>query len=861
MGTHPNRNERRAVTLAALLLGTALGGVALAPPVWAQSAEQTQTYNIPSQPMAQALVQFSRTSGLQIFMDDRIAEGKTSGAVTGALTARSALALILAGSGLDYRFTNDSMVSISSDEAGLNAEGLARDALPLQVIDLSTGAGGYTAASTYEEAASIAYLDDVDIQRSRGVSVGDFLKGQPGVLNGDNRNSGALDVNVRGMQGQGRVPIVIDGSFQESTVYRGYSGVAGRTYLDPDLIGSMSIEKGPSAAADGAGATGGVVRVSTLRPDDIIPEGETRGVRLKLGLTSNTRTPPEDYTVGAGNGDPERFDRPGPLSFGDSKNGSIAIAQKFGDFEVLAAYARRQTGNYFAGENGDGPDNNGLNRFGLGEEVLNTSQDNTSVLLRGIYNWGDGQSIDLSYSSYGSDFGELMPSQIIRSGMGWQSPLSRVDVDTVTAQYRWSPADNPLIDLKADVYFTDNLTHIETGYGFNGIALPFSFASQATQWGVNLSNTSQLDVFGRPMELSYGISGKKELLRPPSNLEDYAPDSPFGRLDEEIRDGWRTQVSAFVAASYEATDKLTLDGSLRFISMEGQDNTPTTYYTDDGSGGLVRAEAKNHQEVKDVAPIISALYELRPGLQIYGKYAEAHRAPSLFEITRGWSAGPNVLSSLESEHAKNKEIGVNYQGQGVLSEEDLLQVKLSYFDNKIDNYITRSVPAGYSFVNIDNAHFKGFELSMAYENDRFFGSLSGTKYTDIRFCEPEGGDGPTVCRDGGTGGGYAQLHLPPTASASLTLGTKLMEDRLQLGTRVTYIGDRPSTQFSGDYTTTVDWDDYVTVDLFGSYQINDKFNFDFAIDNVADKYYMDALTLGLMPSPGRTVRVGLTANF
>jgi hemoglobin/transferrin/lactoferrin receptor protein len=219
------------------------------------------------------------------------------------------------------------------------------------------------------------------------------------------------------------------------------------------------------------------------------------------------------------------------------------------------------------------------------------------------------------------------------------------------------------------------------------------------------------------------------------------------------------------------------------------------------------------------------------------------------------------LSSLESEHAKNKEIGVNYQGQGVLSEEDLLQVKLSYFDNKIDNYITRSVPAGYSFVNIDNAHFKGFELSMAYENDRFFGSLSGTKYTDIRFCEPEGGDGPTVCRDGGTGGGYAQLHLPPTASASLTLGTKLMEDRLQLGTRVTYIGDRPSTQFSGDYTTTVDWDDYVTVDLFGSYQINDKFNFDFAIDNVADKYYMDALTLGLMPSPGRTVRVGLTANF
>ena len=43
-------------------------------------------------------------------------------------------------------------------------------------------------------------------------SVGDFLTGMPGVLTGDNRNSGAIDVNVRGMQGFGRVPVVVDGT-------------------------------------------------------------------------------------------------------------------------------------------------------------------------------------------------------------------------------------------------------------------------------------------------------------------------------------------------------------------------------------------------------------------------------------------------------------------------------------------------------------------------------------------------------------------------------------------------------------------------------------------------------------------------
>ncbi|WP_216073744.1 TonB-dependent receptor plug domain-containing protein, partial [Acinetobacter baumannii] len=67
-----------------------------------------------------------------------------------------------------------------------------------------------------------------------------------------------------------RVPVVIDGSLQQSTVYRGYSGVAGRTYLDPDLIGEVTIEKGPSASADGVGATGGLVRVETVGAKDLI---------------------------------------------------------------------------------------------------------------------------------------------------------------------------------------------------------------------------------------------------------------------------------------------------------------------------------------------------------------------------------------------------------------------------------------------------------------------------------------------------------------------------------------------------------------------------------------------------------------
>jgi hemoglobin/transferrin/lactoferrin receptor protein len=58
----------------------------------------------------------------------------------------------------------------------------------------------------YVSSGSSAYISGEQIERFRGTSVGDFLSGIPGVMNGDARNSGAVDVNIRGMQGQGRAP-------------------------------------------------------------------------------------------------------------------------------------------------------------------------------------------------------------------------------------------------------------------------------------------------------------------------------------------------------------------------------------------------------------------------------------------------------------------------------------------------------------------------------------------------------------------------------------------------------------------------------------------------------------------------------
>ncbi|MDT9046701.1 TonB-dependent receptor plug domain-containing protein, partial [Escherichia coli] len=90
------------------------------------------------------------------------------------------------------------------------------------------------------------------------------------VFSGDARNSGALDTNIRGIQGQERVPVIVDGTKQAITVWRGYNGANNRNYIDPMLISSVRVQKGPSLTRDIQGSVGGAVVINTLTADDVL---------------------------------------------------------------------------------------------------------------------------------------------------------------------------------------------------------------------------------------------------------------------------------------------------------------------------------------------------------------------------------------------------------------------------------------------------------------------------------------------------------------------------------------------------------------------------------------------------------------
>jgi len=910
--------QMRRSLLASLMTSTALC-LSAAPfcislsAAYAQTS-QTHSFNIASQPLNLALRRLADQSGIQLAYQTSVASGTNAPALSGMMTSEEALSRLLSGSGLSYGFTGANTVTIRSKMPEVPQTMGAEGTTLLDTITVTTGLGVVLSDAPYQTAGSSNYISEQDIERFRGTSVGDFLKGTPGVLSGDNRNSGAVDINVRGMQGFGRVPVVIDGAQQQNVVYRGYSGVASRNYVDPDMIGGVMIEKGPTTGVYGVGATGGLAVMRTLEADDIISGDKDWGIRVRGSVMSNTSSPPPDGTTGGIYGYSEKSYRtncswacnpvvaPQTLpNINDymaptgmdrrafleptSGSGSIAFAKRWENAEIVAAYARRKTGNYHAGKRGDVPEIErivekqdvsrgrwientvfrltGLNRYRAGEEVLNTSQDNTSYLIKGKMTFDGGHSLKLGYMRYNSHFGELMPSVILRGEGVVQAPLSEVTVNTFTSRYDWNPDDTDLINLTANLWHTNTETQILTPYEFFGIDMSDGYWDIAKRTGFDLSNQSLLSTAWGDVTLNYGGSYTYETLAPPDDIDLGA--SGVTAL-QQARDGWRREASGFVSSEWKPQDWLKLEAALRYTWTHSYDNTPER---------IVRTDTylNNDQKNAGFAPVFAATFEPIDGIQFYSRYAEAIRSPSLFESTSGWSFGAAPALNVKPEHAKNWEFGFNVLEDDVFTSGDKLRFKAAYFNNTIDNYLTRTtqtvteannVPS-VAMRNLKYAKFRGFEASAEYDNGRFFTEASGIYYNHMEFCTNEEEIYNIIaCRPGGVSNGFAQLHLPPKMTGSITLGTRWLDEKLELGGRVSYTGKRAtdtSSANSGFYTVAINWTSYTLVDLFGSYKINDRTTFDFAIDNATDVYYMDALTLGLMPSPGRTVRASLTAKF
>jgi hemoglobin/transferrin/lactoferrin receptor protein len=277
---------------------------------------------------------------------------------------------------------------------------------------------------------------------------------------------------------------------------------------------------------------------------------------------------------------------------------------------------------------------------------------------------------------------------------------------------------------------------------------------------------------------------------------------------------------------------------------------------------------------KNWAPSISAAVQLNKNNKIYVNYNEAYRLPSLFETTLGFSASESGYD-LKPEHAKNWEIAYVYNIADLLNINDgFADIKIAYFNNKTDDVIERNNRL--RFTNVDQQKISGWELASRYDNGKIFGDLSLVWNKTNKVCDetasllinPETSIGYTKasdCVDYGYQAGYLVNMALPEYQANLTLGTRLFDQKLELGTRVAYFEG-----FNNPYLKTADiawfnqplqWRDTWTIDAYAHYQHNEKLGFDLIGTNLTNEYYLDPISRTAMPAPGRTIKMGVNYKF
>lgn len=292
------RYHFRILTTAQLLLASALATTAIAP-LHAQ-AERDFSFDLPEQPLADALDAIARTSGESMVAPAEIVERRQAPAVRGAYTVREALDLVLADSGLRIRRIGSAYVVEGEALAFDRQASAGAGTTDTEILVTGTRLRGTAPAST------VIRIDREEIRRAGQANLGEVARSLPQSFGGGQNpgigfnvpNSSGVNVgsgasfNLRGL-----------GSDATLTLLNGkrlpYSSSANS--IDVSAIPVLAVDRieivpDGSSALYGSDAVAGVVNI-VLR--DRIDGIETSA---RLGASTEGGNVQQNYSAIAGTG-------------------------------------------------------------------------------------------------------------------------------------------------------------------------------------------------------------------------------------------------------------------------------------------------------------------------------------------------------------------------------------------------------------------------------------------------------------------------------------------------------------------------------------------------------------------------------
>ena len=650
-----------------------------------------------------------------------------------------------------------------------------------------------------------------------------MLKSEPAIDFGSG-NGTSQYISIRGM-GQNSIDVKVDNAYSDSQILYHQ----GRHQLDPNLVKIVSVQKGAGSASAGIGATNGAIIARTVDAHDLLRDGQNIGFKVGAGYSTN-----------------------------DEHSYNASVYGRAGNFDYLLAGNRVQQNDYKGGK--------GYTNYLGGDTVPSTDLDKISYLAKVGATFGDHRlvashmhMVDKGVRNIREEF-DIFPANQISGRLTpeRQNPQYR-ELSLSNTNLEYIGKNLGFIDeLTANVYRMENKRESAGGeaYGAANVRNPITNQplvlghneTSIETLGANVNFDSQVhdDVL-----VKYGANYRHQEITP--NYSRRATDlvnvgnaqnpnwQPFGTnlINQEKTDvGLYTEIIGDIGP-------VTLTAGMRYDRF--------TFKAMDGK------EVSNDS----LNPSIGLIWQATPQLSFNTNHYHATRSPRLYDALRSGNTLVSIADGVKPEKAKNTEVGFNYNN-GSLSLSD------SYYWQEIDDLLTSGQVSRHDLTGatayyrgIDNVGYAknhGWELGASY---RYKGLTTRLGVADSN---PEFYSTPD---DAGNLPAFSNREYAVNIGRTWTAGLAYRFDNpnLEVGVNHRYTEEAKGSTWKNDpaYNPNATRDSYNTTDVYANWKPfgTDRMNVNFAVNNIADEYYIPHTLAGTtgLPGVGREFRVGVNFTY
>ncbi len=357
--------------------------------------------------------------------------------------------------------------------------------------------------TSQKETRTIESVGREQLDEIQPVSVADALKFEPNVSVAGGPVPGSQSVNIRGLEGN-----KILQSIDRTRVKTKFSPRPSYS-LDPSLIKSIDVVKGPVGSLWGSGAIGGVVSQETVSAADLVDEDESVGGFVKGGFNDN----------------------------GDQWTTTAAVAGEQGDIDWILG------GSYLDSDTMD---------QGNGDTLYGSETQNATGLAKVNWQINEFNTVGLNYRHANNDG---HPPVVGSAEDQLNDPESLIDRTTKDEHISMKHNFNPTSDaINIDTTLYGNKTRIKETNLNAGRDI-----SEIKTIGFSVTNHSQLKNFN----LLSGIDGYRD------TFDTDRPDSGNGR-PAPPSDAETTTLGAFLYGDYPLLETVVLEAGVRYDNFESE---------------------------------------------------------------------------------------------------------------------------------------------------------------------------------------------------------------------------------------------------------------------------------------------------